>query len=219
MASLNVIVNSFRILAWQFNLLRHACGGGAALSKSSYNEHIKKTQYKSKSSSPIETYLSQLPNKVALKNWLTNCKVLLLMNSSGGHECFLRWNKVAPTIFSILHCYDQQLIAIRINTKSNMLLHFEKVDKCYLVFYIKSKNKKGLSQASICSELKRRRFSRKSQLNRRFVPIQRPEGSANENASPIVRRIGESGEAIFEYKDKSKHTIKFRKWSVTSKRE
>ena len=36
MASLKVIVNSFKILAWQFNLLLHACDGGAALSKSSY---------------------------------------------------------------------------------------------------------------------------------------------------------------------------------------
>lgn len=29
----------------------------------------------------------------------TNCKVVLVMNSSGGHECFLLWNKVfGPTI-------------------------------------------------------------------------------------------------------------------------
>ena len=40
MASRKVIVNSFKILAWQFNLLLHACGGGAALSKSSYKSKL-----------------------------------------------------------------------------------------------------------------------------------------------------------------------------------
>lgn len=33
-ASVNVTLNSLRILAWLFNLLLQACSGGAALSKS-----------------------------------------------------------------------------------------------------------------------------------------------------------------------------------------
>lgn len=37
-ASVNVTLNSLRILAWLFNLLLQACSGGAALSKSNYKK-------------------------------------------------------------------------------------------------------------------------------------------------------------------------------------
>lgn len=41
-ASINVTLNSLRILAWLFNLLLQACSGGAALSKSNYKKHTHK---------------------------------------------------------------------------------------------------------------------------------------------------------------------------------
>lgn len=41
-ASINVTLNSLRILAWLFNLLLQACSGGAALSKSNYKVVLRK---------------------------------------------------------------------------------------------------------------------------------------------------------------------------------
>lgn len=42
-ASINVTLNSLRILAWLFNFLLHACFGGAELSESSYKKRIRRT--------------------------------------------------------------------------------------------------------------------------------------------------------------------------------
>ena len=47
-ASINVTLNSLRILAWLFNFLLQACFGGAALSKSNYRVTNQQNQHKRK---------------------------------------------------------------------------------------------------------------------------------------------------------------------------
>lgn len=130
MASLKVIVNSLRILAWQFNLLLHACGGGAAQSKSSYGY---KKQYKSKvkfSNRNDSFYTSKKIDSLIAEYfcwWIPQPA----MNAFYGET------KLPPPYllkFSTLHWYDQtKLVAIRINTNLHMLLHFEYFLPCIYI--------------------------------------------------------------------------------------
>lgn len=62
-ASINVTLNSLRMLAWLFNLLLQACFGGAALSKSSYTQVFKISRVKeTKLFSTTDTLTRKTPN-------------------------------------------------------------------------------------------------------------------------------------------------------------